>query len=192
MAAVVPEDGEGAGQAQERVVVTRRPATTRAPPAGCHARGRSHPARPGGGSKMSGPTRSARSRKNPAWRSASGCLLAARFQTLQTELAHRLQHPEAWLRVRPLVLPQQALVDQRGHAPRRHRAFRRGRDRLRRLQRAAAREDARRRKRVCSSAAADRDSRRSHGASSAAEPAGRGPLPSAGASCGRAGPRGDR
>ena len=130
-----------------------------------------------------GPARSARSQEEAGVAIAGGRLLAARLQPLQPELPDRLQHPEARLALRALLLPQQALVNQRGD-PREdiERPIWIG-DRLGRLQRAATGEDAEAAEEgLLVLGRAGRDSRRSYRAASAAVPAGRGLRPSAGAS----------
>src|SRR3712207_7222000 len=50
------------------------------------------------------------------FRSADRRLLPARRQPLQAVLPHRLQHPEARLTVRPVLLAQQARVHQRARS----------------------------------------------------------------------------
>ena len=78
----------------------------------------------------------------PGGESVSGRFaLATGFQLLQPILAHRLQHAEARLALDSLLLAQQTLVDQRGHAGEDIERPIRTRHRLRRLDRAAAGKD---------------------------------------------------
>ncbi len=114
-------------------------------------------------------------------------LLPARRQPLQAELADRLQHREARLAVRLRLLPQQALVDERGERQTRSRSMPPGRPRprstgLRRLQREAADEDGTGAGRApAPPASAGRSSRRWRRASSAGGPGrSRGPPVSSG------------
>ncbi len=77
----------------------------------------------------SGSDRSARSSASERMPTMDRASLAALLQPLQRELADRLQHPVPGLAVERLLLPQQALLDQRLDAVQDHQVERRQRDR---------------------------------------------------------------